>query len=117
MSYSTVKCSAAAALRGMVQICPVIYSSNLFINLISMRHHQRESNNQGFTVRVIMCWSHEIWCTAIMQISAGVSVVAAHLFLLQKISVLQCLYESSSKTDSEEKESRFLLTQRSLAEV
>lgn len=76
MYYSAVKCSAAAALCGAVLICLIIYSHNLFINLISMRHHQRESSNQGFTACVIMCGSHEIWSTAIMQISAGVSLVA-----------------------------------------
>lgn len=80
--YSVVKCSAAAALCDVVLICRIIYSHNLFINLISMRHHQRESNNRGFTVCVIMCGSHEIWSAAIMQISAGASLVAGNEFLL-----------------------------------
>lgn len=84
MYYSAVKCSAGAALCGVVLICLIIYSHNLFINLISMRHHQRESSNQGFTVCVIMCGSHEIWSTAIMQISAGVSLIAGNEFPLLK---------------------------------
>ncbi len=81
---STVKCSAATALcGGVVLICPLIYSHNLFINLISMRHHQRESSNQGFTVCVIiMCGSHEICSKAVMQTSAGVSLAAGKESLL-----------------------------------
>lgn len=80
MHSSTVQWSgsAAAAQCAVVLICLIIYSHNLFINLITMRHRQRESNNQGFTVCVIMCGSHEIWSTAIMQISAGVRSVAAN---------------------------------------
>ena len=81
MYFGTVQWSAAAALCGVVLICPIMYSYNLFINLISMCHHQRESNIQGFTVCVIMCWSHEIWSTAIMQISAGMSSEAGKEFL------------------------------------
>lgn len=52
-----------------------------------------------------------------MQISAGVSLVAGKEFPLSKMYILQRLNERSSQTDCEEKESRFLLSQHSLAAV
>lgn len=81
MYYSEVKCSAAAALCGVVLICLIIYSHNLFI-ISSPCATTRENQATRDLQCVIMCGSHEIWSTAIMQISAGVSLVAGNEFPL-----------------------------------